>query len=143
MLQRIQGISEIGHTYLDRFRPVVLRISSDDGSMFFGGKGVCMMKRKLTMSKRKDMTLEEGCNLHLANCRQRNLREDTIRHYKDAYVQFKKYFSPEMRLSEITEKKYQAYVLHLKNNLGSDETVRTYVRSLRAVFYFLMHEGYI
>ena len=48
-----------------------------------------------------------------------------------------------MLLSEMTEKKYQEYVLYLKNNLGSDESVRTYVRSLRTVFYFLMREGYM
>ena len=95
------------------------------------------------MIPKKGMTLEEGCSLHLENCKQRNLREGTIRHYKDCYVQFKKYFSAEMLLSDMTEKKYQEYLLYLKNNLGSDETVRTYVRSLRTVFYFLMREGYM
>ena len=99
--------------------------------------------KKLKMTKETALTFEEGCNKYLENCRQRNLREDTIRHYKDAYVQFKKYFSAEMLLSEMTEKKYQEYVLYLKNNLGSHETVRTYVRSLRTVFYFLMREGYM
>ena len=101
------------------------------------------MKKKLSMIPKKGMTLEEGCSLHLENCKQRNLREGTIRHYKDCYVQFKKYFSAEMLLSDMTEKKYQEYLLYLKNNLGSDETVRTYVRSLRTVFYFLMREGYM
>ena len=38
------------------------------------------MKKKLTMSTKNGITLEEGCNLHLENCRQRNLREGTIRH---------------------------------------------------------------
>ena len=38
------------------------------------------MKKKLTMSAGKKMSLEEGCNMHLENCRQRNLREETIRH---------------------------------------------------------------
>ena len=33
----------------------------NDGFMFFGEKGVCVMKRKLTMNKKTDMTLEEGC----------------------------------------------------------------------------------
>ena len=81
------------------------------------------MKKKLSMIPKKGMTLEEGCSLHLENCKQRNLREGTIRHYKDCYVQFKKYFSAEMLLSDMTEKKYQEYLLYLKNNLGSDETV--------------------
>lgn len=64
------------------------------------------MKKKLTMNNAKALTLEDGCNMHLENCRQRNLCPDTIRHYRDAYVQIKKYFSAEMPLSEMTEKRY-------------------------------------
>lgn len=101
------------------------------------------MKKKLTMTTKKGMTLEEGCNLHLENCRQRNLREGTLRHYKDCYVQFKKYFSPNMLLSEMTEKKCNEYILDMSRRLGSDETVRTYSRALRTVLYFLMEEGYV
>lgn len=95
------------------------------------------------MCKGKQLTLEEGCDLYLENCRQRNLRENTIRHYKDSYVQFKKYFSPDMQLSELNEKKYYDYVRYLKARLGSDESVRTYSRDLRTVLYFLMREGYV
>ena len=83
------------------------------------------MKKKLTMSTKDGITLEEGCNLHLESCRQRNLREGTIRHYKDCYVQFKKYFSADMLLEEMTEKKYNEYVLDMKRRMGSDETIRT------------------
>ena len=101
------------------------------------------MKKKLTMIPKKGMTREDGCNLHLENCRQRNLREGTIRHYKDCYVQFKKYFSAGILLGEMTEKKYHEYAMHLKETLGSDESVRTYTRSLRTLLYFLMREGYV
>ena len=101
------------------------------------------MKKKLTMSTKNGITLEEGCNLHLENCRQRNLREGTIRHYRDCYVQFKKYFSPNMPLSEMTERKCSEYILDMRRRLGSDETVRTYSRALRTVLYFLMEEGYV
>lgn len=101
------------------------------------------MKKKLTMSTKNGITLEEGCNLHLENCKQRNLREGTIRHYKDCYVQFKKYFSPNMPLSEMTERKCSEYILDMRRRLGSDETVRTYSRALRTVLYFLMEEGYV
>lgn len=101
------------------------------------------MKKKLIMIQKNEMTLEEGCELYLENCRQRNLREDTIRHYKDCYVQFKKYFSADMPLSEMTEKKCQEYSKHLRKQMKSDESVRTYIRSLRTLIYFLMREGYV
>lgn len=101
------------------------------------------MKKKLAMSAGKKMSLEEGCNMHLENCRQRNLREETIRHYKDSYVQFKKYFSADMPLSEMTERKYYDYVSYLRNRLGSDISVQSYSRDLRTVLYFLMREGYV
>ena len=41
--------------------------------------------KKLKMSATKTMTFEEGCNKYLEYCRQRNLREGTIRHYRQSY----------------------------------------------------------
>jgi integrase/recombinase XerD len=40
---------------------------------------------KIKMSRANQMTFEEGCNKYLENCRQRNLREGTIGHYKQSY----------------------------------------------------------
>ena len=101
------------------------------------------MKKKITMSTAKRVSLEDGCNMHLENCKQRNLREGTIRHYKDSYVQFMKFFSADMPLCEMTERKYYDYVSYLKGRLDSDISVQTYSRDLRTVLYFLMREGYV
>lgn len=49
-----------------------------------------MKKMKMTVSDK--VTFEEGCNKYLDKCRQRNLREGTINHYKQSYTQFYKYF---------------------------------------------------
>ena len=57
-----------------------------------------------------ETTFEDGCNLYLQNCRQRNLREGTINHYKQSYTQFYKYFDREMLPSEITGQAYKDYV---------------------------------
>ena len=32
------------------------------------------------------LTFEEGCNKYLENCRQRNLRDGTINHYRQSYT---------------------------------------------------------
>ena len=52
-----------------------------------------MKKLKMTAQK---LTFEEGCNKYLEYCRQRNLREGTINHYKQSYTQFYKFFDPKM-----------------------------------------------
>ncbi|MBQ1183097.1 MAG: phage integrase N-terminal SAM-like domain-containing protein, partial [Clostridia bacterium] len=63
------------------------------------------------------ITFEQGCNKYLDNCRQRNLRQGTINHYKQSYTQFYKFFEPETPIEQITEKSYNSYVLHLRKTL--------------------------
>ena len=48
--------------------------------------------KKIKMSRETTLTFEEGCNKYLENCRQRNLREGTIEHYRQSYVQVCKVF---------------------------------------------------
>ena len=59
-----------------------------------------MKKMKMTVSDK--VTFEEGCNKYLDNCRQRNLREGTINHYKQSYTQFYKYFDANMPVENFT-----------------------------------------
>ena len=42
--------------------------------------------KKLKMARGTLLTFEEGCNKYLENCRQRNLREGTINHYRQSYL---------------------------------------------------------
>ena len=111
-------------------------ISSNDGSIIFA-KGVDAMKKKLTMIRCKELTLSEGFALHLESCRLRNLREGTIRHYKDSYRQFMKFFPADMPISEMNEKKYNEHILCLKSRLESAETVHAYGRDLAYCAAFL------
>ena len=48
--------------------------------------------KKLKMARGVTLTFEEGCNKYLENCRQRNLREGTINHYRQSYLYFYKFF---------------------------------------------------
>ena len=66
------------------------------------------------------LTFEEGCNKYLENCRQRNLREGTIRPYWQSYLYFYKYLDPKMPIEDIDEQTYKNYVLHLKKALNND-----------------------
>ena len=43
------------------------------------------------------ITFADGCELYPENCKQRNLREGTINHYRQSYTQFYKFFDPDNR----------------------------------------------
>lgn len=99
-----------------------------------------MKKLKMTAAT---LTFEEGCNKYLEYCRQRNLREGTVNHYKQSYTQFYKFFDPHMLIEDINASTYKDYVLHLKSTLNNDVSINSYLRDLITIFHFFMDEGYI
>lgn len=101
------------------------------------------MKKQLKMVQKPTMTFGEGCELYLLNCKQRNLREGTIRHYHQSYLKFYKYFDREMNLEDFTEDAYNKYVLHLRETLNNNVSVNSYLRDLITTLHFLMDEGHV
>ena len=97
--------------------------------------------KKLTMERGMSITFSEGCEKHLLNCKQRNLREGTLNHYRQSYLQFYKFFDPDMPLTEINVDMYNSFVLYLRDRLDNDVSVRTYLRDLITVLHYLMREG--
>ena len=98
---------------------------------------------KLKMKATKSITFKEGCDRYLEHCRQRNLRQGTINHYRQSYTQFFKFFDPEMPIERLNENEYNRYVLHLKATLNNDVSINSYLRDLITTLHFLMNEGYI
>lgn len=99
--------------------------------------------RKLNLLNTQTLTFEEGCNLYLLNCKQRNLREGTINHYKQSYTQFYRFIDPAMPLDEFDETLYKQYILHLRNTLKNDISINSYLRDMITTMHFLMDEGYV
>jgi len=99
--------------------------------------------KKLRLVTDTNLTLEEGCNKYLDNCRARNLREGTINHYKQSYTQFYKYFDKDMKVCNIDEKIYQKYVVYLRETLTNDVSINSYLRDFITTMHFLMREGYL
>ena len=99
--------------------------------------------KKLKMKASKSITFEEGCNKYLEYCRQRNLRQGTINHYRQSYVQFFKFFEPSTPIEEIDEDAYKRYVLYLRSTLNNDVSINSYLRDFITTMHYLMNEGYI
>ena len=111
----------------------------NDVSNIFRGEKM----KKLRLVETNFLTFEEGCNKYLDDCRARNLREGTINHYKQSYTQFYKYFNKDMLVSEIDEKSYKDYAVHLRKTLHNDVSINSYLRDFITTMHFLMREGYL
>ena len=97
----------------------------------------------MRMVEANSLTFSEGCNKYLDNCRARNLREGTINHYKQSYVQFAKFFDMQMPVSEMDAQLYQKYVIFLRETLHNDVSINSYLRDFITTMHFLMNEGYL
>ena len=49
------------------------------------------MSKKMRMMRRNEMTFDEGIEEYLLDCKARNLREGTLKHYRDSVKQIMKY----------------------------------------------------
>ncbi len=99
--------------------------------------------KKLKMAATNGITFSEACDKYLDYCRQRNLRQGTINHYRQSYVQFFKFFEPDTPIEEIDENAYKRYVLHLKATLSNDVSINSYLRDFITTMHFMMNEGYV
>ena len=99
--------------------------------------------KRIRLDTAKKMTFKDGCELYLLDCRQRNLREATINHYRQSYLRFYKYFGADLPLSQIDEAKYNDYVVHLCEELDNSVSVNTYLRDLITLLHFLMDKGHV
>ena len=99
--------------------------------------------KKLKMVKGTELTFEEGCEKYLENCRQRNLREGTINHYKQSYKQFYKFFKPDIPVEKIDAEMYKDFVLYLRAKIHNDVSINSYLRDLITTLHFFMNEGWL
>ena len=101
-----------------------------------------MNMARIRMSQHR-MTFKEGCEMYLLDCRQRNLREGTIRHYRQSFLRFSRYFDDDMPLDKVDQDAYNTYVLQLCDELDNSVSINSYLRDLITVMHFWMDRGYV
>lgn len=96
------------------------------------------------MNVSNKITFEEGCKEYLDNCKARNLRNGTIKHYVDTINQMYKYIDREMPIEDLTIKTFDQFMMALRDNDSlNDTTLYTYGRDLKTLFYFFMKQEYM
>lgn len=102
------------------------------------------MKRIKMTKVTNDKTFEEGFEEFLFDCKSRNLREDTLEHYRQGYKQIIKYLNNDIRISDITKNSYEKFVVEVKKNQNiNSQTIYTYARDLSTIIHFFQKKEYL
>ncbi len=100
--------------------------------------------KKIKMVVENDITFEQGCEEYLINCKARNLRDGTIKHYKDSMKQMFKYLDADMYIKDMSKETVQEFIIALRDNSNmNDVSLYTYVRDLKTLMYFFMKCEYL
>lgn len=99
---------------------------------------------KIKMSIANDITFKEGCEEYLLDCKARNLRDGTLRHYRDSAKQIIKYVGEDMLIKNIDKGLIDDFIIQLRENPDLNETsMYTYARDFKTLIYFFMRKEYL
>ena len=86
----------------------------EDGSRYFyAPKGENLMKKRMRMTMKIEKTFKDGCEDYLLDCKARNLREGTLKHYTDVIKQLYKYIPADTPIAEINSETFKNFIIEL------------------------------
>ena len=107
------------------------------------GRSATMGKIKMQSLNAETVTIENCFADYIAKCKARNLSEKTIEMYNIRFSVFQKYLNgKELNPSEIDLEVINEFILFLQKRGCNDITVQSYIRDIRAFFYYLMKSGF-
>lgn len=99
--------------------------------------------KKLKLSATNNKTFKEGFEEFIFNCKSRNLRQGTIIHYEQSYVQLIKYIDKNIEISKINKKVFDQFVVDVgKNKEVKSQTLYTYARDLKTIINFFIRQDF-
>ncbi|WP_055070684.1 tyrosine-type recombinase/integrase [Clostridium massiliamazoniense] len=102
------------------------------------------MKRITLKNKKNSLTFKEGFEEYIDNCKARNLREATIKHYQESFISITKFISEDTLIKDFNKNTVPNFVIDCKENLQiNDITLHTYARDLKTLMYFFMRNDYL
>lgn len=94
---------------------------------------------KIKMAVENDVTFAEGCEEYILDCKARNLRGGTLRHYTDSARQIMKYIGENILIKDIDKDVIDDFIIQLRENPAlNDMSLYTYARDFKTLMYFFM-----
>ena len=93
--------------------------------------------KKIKMNIENNVTFREGLEEYLLDCKARNLRDGTLRHYTDSAKQIMKYIGEDTLISSIDRAAVDDFIVQLRDNpMLNDMSLYTYARDFKTLMYF-------
>jgi len=101
------------------------------------------MRKRITI-QRNTITFQEGFDEYIYNCKARNLREGTIKHYQESMKSISRFIDPNIPISEFDKNTLPNFIVECRENLNiKDITLYTYARDLKTLMYYFMKRDYM
>lgn len=102
------------------------------------------MRKKISCQIENSITFKEGVEEYLVDCKQRNLRENTLRHYRESYKSIIRVIDEDMYIRDLNENSVGEFVVNCKEKFKiNDQTLHTYTRDIKTWMYYWMRQEYI
>ena len=100
--------------------------------------------KKISLNQNQPITISECFEQYIVRCKVRNLSEKTLDIYKVHFSVLEKYsITANWSLNTINLTLIDGFILYLRDRGCNDITVQSYLRDLRAFFYFCMDNEWI
>lgn len=97
---------------------------------------------KMTLATEK--TFKDGCEEYLLDCKARNLREGTLKHYTDTMKQLYKYIPKDTPIEDLNATTFREFIVEMRERPEiNSQSLNTYARDLKTIMYFFMRQNYI
>lgn len=97
---------------------------------------------KMTLATEK--TFKDGCEEYLLDCKARNLREGTLKHYTDTMKQLYKYIPEDTPIEDLNVTTFREFIVEMRERPEiNSQSLNTYARDLKTIMYFFMRQNYI
>ena len=101
------------------------------------------MRKRITI-QRNTITFQDGFNEYIYNCKARNLREGTIKHYQESMKSISRFIDPNTPISDFDKNTLPNFIVKCRENLNiKDITLYTYARDLKTLMYYFMKRDYM
>ena len=100
--------------------------------------------RKIRMCVDVETTFAEGFGEYILDCKSRNLRDGTIRHYRESIKQIYKRVPADTLISDMDEYTVPEFIIALREDPNlNDVSMGTYARDLKTLMRFFMRCEYL
>lgn len=100
--------------------------------------------KKIEMSKKSNLTINEAFELFIRKCKIKNLTDLSISSYEKKIIHFYEFLDKNLPITVVNSDTVDNYILWLRENTeANDITINSYLRTVRAFLYYCMECHYI